>query len=302
MPEILVEDDIAYEIVDDDVSVVEFLTEDEEEVSEREPERPKPEIRPAPKPAAKATTPVQVEITEDEDPEEQAEEVAAPVEVVVTDDELVGLEAELDQWIESEKASAREEGARSTQASKDREIAKLAKHLESLESREVTLQRQLDEAKTEGLSDDERQMYLDAKVLENQRREIEKLIEDHDSELKVELVKALVTDYGQYGITAADLEDLDEPDDMERVCEKAELKFLRENRNKPVVAEVAKPVARAVAPKAAKPVPAGATAPTDIGATPVSLAPTRGKIAEGTGLDKAAETLRNLPYQTVRIG
>lgn len=296
--EILFDDTgVAFEVVEDE-EVDEVSADEGEEDSVRDTAPSKPETRQTPSTTARQATPVgKVEVVEEPEEEEESEDEPASDEVM-SDEDLEEAEAELDAWIEQIKADLKEEGAREAQSRKDREIAKVASKLKETEDRLKAVEAQNEETRLNGLTDEERTRYLDSKELERRKAALDEYSDTIVESLQAQLIAGYVQDYGQYGVTAADLEDIDDPDAMELFCEKAELKFYRNGGSKTPPA----PQATAKPTRVAKPVPAGASAPADLGGNSPILSKQRNEPADGTGIEALAQTLSSLPFETVRLG
>lgn len=296
----LVEDGVTFEIVEDQ-SVGEFLYDQKPQASSQEPVAGSPEVTTQPVATPRQASPAaKVEVVARE-PEQTPDQVAN--ETIVPQVNVDQLTAQLDEWIKDQLDNAKQEGARSVQSTKDREVTKLQTRLTQYENDINTLRQQIDETKLAGLTDAERETYLTNRSIDQERASLKAMADEIDSILKAQVVVALVEDYGQYGVNATDLEELDEPGEMERFCERAELAFYRKGGTLPNPTQsVQNPTNATPAPTNARPVPAGAQAPSDLGGTSPSIAPTRGEVAKGTGSNAMAQTLNALPFETVRIG
>lgn len=270
MPEIIEQDGVTFLVEDDDTTP---LNQAEAEVSETE--------------SGSAEAEVDGELENDE--EEDVGELS--------DEEADALEKDLDKWLERHLAEKVKAEVSRVQSTKDKEVQRRDKQIEDLTAKLNNVTKTMEEQRIAGLSDYEREEYLSGKELEDRRREVEEAAAEVDLIIKGQLVTSYIADYGKYGVDADDLESIEDPDEMERFCERAELKYYRDHGNRASEPEPQKPASKPVARTA----PAGASAPTDLGGTSPELAPDRGKPAEGVGRDAMAKTLANMPFETVRL-
>ncbi len=217
----------------------------------------------------------------------------------LTDEEADELEKQLDELIAAEVAKQVKEATASVQSAKDREIAASNARMQAVEAELKTLREKELEAQLASLDPEERAAYLDKRALEEEKARLLTLANEIDEVYKGQLITALVQEYGDYGITAEDISDIDDPDDMEAYCERAKTIYEKVVARTGARIEPAASAAPAPATRQTT-VPAGATAPTDIGGGSPDLGPNR-KPVEGTGLEFAAQTLESLPWETVRV-
>jgi len=298
--QVIVQDGVAFEIegeVDEDGKFQEnedALASKEEPADTSVPESP----RATSSGPRKAGPAVNVQIV-------SAEPETAAVEDEPTEDELAGYEAELDAYLEELARTKFAPELVKVQSVKDKEISKIRAQAASFEERLKAAEALLEEAKLEGLTLDERTTYLDSKAVEKQKAEITAAADELDAIYKERMIELLVQDYGDFGVTAEDLDEIDDPDAAEAFCKQAEKYFLAGSGGvRKVAAAVASPVVAkpaAVVATARRPVPAGAEAPADIGGGSPNLGRSR-QLNTKVGVDAMAENLNNLPWETVRIG
>ena len=180
---------------------------------------------------------------------------------------------------------------RSQQSSYDKRIDALEQELGA--AREATLKAER-EGKLEGLTEDEQQTLRDKWALEDERQQLNAEINEADVYFHSLYVAATVQEYAQYGVTAEDLEQIEEPEEIDVFVREKELEYYRSGAH--LKTEIP---TRTVESSAAQPIvaPAGAQAPTDVGGGAPSNPPA--KFDESVGLDAMARNLNNLPWQSL---
>lgn len=261
-------------------------------------------------PAATGVGQDESEVAEDDD--ESVDQDPAVVEdddAEFDDDELVALE-ELQAYYREQAAREFEQSVvPKLQSTYDRQIAALNKQVqesrEAATAREKLLLDQVREAQMNGLGEAEKAKLREQWDYDDRLRELdsrEQELTGYHTEL---LREAYAQEYAEFGVTAEDLVEFSNPEDMESFVRDVELEYYRqlaEFRSKgglpdeddddesPTSARNPKP--------AAKKAPAGASAPTDAGAG--SAVPSVTKFNSGQSAGAMAENIRN-GWETVQI-
>lgn len=191
-----------------------------------------------------------------------------------------------------------ETALRAQQSAADKRMAALEKQLN--EAKEATIRAQRDaKLNSEDLSDDEKAILRDKFLLEDERAQLAKDVEENDKYYRELMIERYARDYAQFGVTAVELDAIDEPDDMEAFVLKKELEFLRSGKAPATAvvpaAVVTAPVTAAVEPTA----PAGASAPTHIGGN--APAPQAPAFRREASADAMRENLKNLSWETIKL-
>jgi len=186
-----------------------------------------------------------------------------------------------------------EKTRREQQSATDKRVAALEKQIKDAQEASRKAER---EAKLSGefLSDEEKETLKNKWENEDTKLELDAYhnqLEDYYKSLQVE---TLSKEYSQYGVTRAELEAIDDADEMERFVQSRELEFHRSGKT--VTAAVPTP---AVVAATEPPAPAGATAPTHVGGT--APAPEPVKFTTERGWDAMAQNLKNLPESSVTV-
>lgn len=181
---------------------------------------------------------------------------------------------------------------RSQQGSYDKRITTLTDELKAAREAALVTAR---EGKLENLTDDEQQILREKWAIEDERRMLDAEIEVADTYFRSMYVATLIQDYAQFGVTAEDLEQLDEPEEMDAFVAEKELSYYRSGQHLTAVVPAHQVESSAVQP--VETAPAGAQAPTDVGGSGPSTTPA--KFDESPGLDVMARNLNNLPWQSL---
>ena len=182
---------------------------------------------------------------------------------------------------------------RSQQSSYDRRINSLQEELK--EAREANLRAER-EGKLEGLDEEEQEILRSKWGLEDEKRQLAEDVEVADEYFRSIYVAMLVQDYEQFGVTAEDLANLDEPEDMDAFVQSKELDYYRSGKH--VTVQVPSRVVETPASQPGEIAPAGATSPTDLGGSGAPSAPPA-SLSKETGVDAMAHNLKMLPWESL---
>ncbi len=237
----------------------------------------------------------------DPDPEDEGD---------LSEEELSALEGRLDEYIASEVDKRIGTRVGSVQQAKDREIANLNQRIKAQDEQMKAIRQEIREGKLAALTPEEQSKMREQWDFEDRKTSLDTYETELDGFYRDLMIQALVIDYKEFGVTAEELSEIDDPDEMEQACKDKELAYWRgvaSGEIKPkqgVQSGVTKqaPTRETRATPAGKQAPAGASAPSDLGTSgsPDSGA-AKGKVAEGTGLKSLAETYANLPFESVRL-
>jgi hypothetical protein len=183
----------------------------------------------------------------------------------------------LDAFINDEATKRAQPRVSQVQSAADRRAAELEKDIEAARGATADIQRQLRELQTQGLSEEERAAVMAKFAQDDRTAELKAWEEKLTSYHRTLYTGSLVMDYGQYGLTAEELEGIETPEEMEAFALEKRATFLeaklQELQGATPAAAAAAPAApeAAPAPAATPPaqppanVPAGAGAPSDVG-------------------------------------
>lgn len=203
---------------------------------------------------------------------------------------------DIDRLVKDEVGKA----LRSQQSSYDKRIAALEAEKEA--AREAARKAERDaKLNNEELTEEERAVLRDRYALDDEREELNKYADDLDGYYRQLYVGGLLQDYGQFGVTAEELEAISEPEEMDVYVRDKELEFYRSGGVPSVTQQVpSRAVESPVAPQPQEQVPAGAVAPSDVSGPGAPPAPAP-QWDQGVGPQSLARNLNNLPWETVSI-
>lgn len=212
-------------------------------------------------------------------------------------------EGNLDEYIAGLVSQKVEPIARAQQSSYDKRINDLQQQLR--EAREAEIRREREgKLANEDLTDEEKALLREKWTLEDEKAQLAADIEEGDRYFRSMYVAGLVQEAQQFGVTAEQLEQFDEPEEMDAFVARAELDWYKSGHHLtaqvPNNAVQANPTGSAPAanPQVAA-APAGASAPTDVGGgAPAAPA---AKPEQGTGIDVMARNLNNSEWVVVPL-
>ena len=183
---------------------------------------------------------------------------------------------------------------RSQQSSYDKRINSLENDLKEAREANLRIER---ETKLEGLSDDEQELIKGKWALEDQKHDLEEYEKTLDEYWHEMYVAKLTEENGKFGVTAEDLEQLTEPEEMDVFVLRKEAEFYRNGGTltTQVPSHVVTATGSGATPDAS--VPAGASAPTDVGGSGPTATPI--KLEEGAGMDVMARNLNALKWESL---
>lgn len=187
---------------------------------------------------------------------------------------------------------------RGVQSASDKRIAALEKELNA--AREAAIKAERDaKLNSDELTDEEKDLLKEKYKLDDEKA---KLKADIDANMKYhrELqVARLASEYSKYGVTADDLDAIDDPDAMETFAKDKALEFFQSGKS--LQAAIAQtPV---VSPQAASTTvdapPAGATAPSHVGGDAPAAKPP--EFLKGSDKNSFYANFSNLPTETMKF-
>jgi len=211
-------------------------------------------------------------------------------------------EGKLEEYIAGLVQKQAEPAIRHYQSVADRQVADLQRQLR--EAREAETRRVRDaKLSDENLTDDEKAILKDKWALEDEREQLRADIEEGDSFFKSMYAAELAREAGQFGVTAAQLAQFDEPEQMDAFVAQAELAWYKAGNlptaSVPNNAVQATPTGAAPAANPVVAAPAGASAPTDVGGgAPAAPA---AKPEQGQGIDVMARNLNMSEWVSVPL-
>lgn len=206
-------------------------------------------------------------------------------------------EGTLDDYIATLVKENTGSALRTQQSSYDKRIDALQKDLK--ESREAAARSER-EAKlnNEDLTDEEKATLRKSWELEDKATALSAYETELDGYFRAIYATRLASDHAQFGVTAEELEQFSEPEEMDAFVAQKELDFYRSGRHlAPSTNTVPDRSVQAPGTTPNEPVaPAGASAPTDIGGNaPVSLP---AELSKEVGPDAMLANLNKLPWET----
>ena len=188
---------------------------------------------------------------------------------------------------------------RGVQSASDKRIAALEKELNA--AREAAIKAERDaKLNSDDLTDEEKDLLREKFKLDDEKA---KLKADIDANLKYhrELqVARLASEYSKYGVTADDLDALDDPDAMESFAKDKALEFFQSGKSLQEAIAQAPVVTPQAASTSAEPVvPAGATAPSHVGGDAPAAKPP--EFLKGSDKGSFYANFSNLPTETLKF-
>jgi len=231
-------------------------------------------------------------------PAEPAPESTAEADEFKGEEEKQAAIKKLDAFLEERATEKAEEVRRETQSASDKRAATLETQMKASQDATKQLKDELRELKISGLSEDEQKAMRKAWEAEDRTSDLDTYAKELDIYHKELVVTTLVKDYGDYGVTAKDLGEMENPEEMELFCVEAKAAFLEEKLKQQKGAPASADAAAASQPKPAdKPAPAGAHAPSDAGGGGASPPPKEPRTDKGP--EALEENLRGMEWQTV---
>lgn len=200
-------------------------------------------------------------------------------------------DGKLDEYIDGQIEAKAGTVVRGLQSSYDKRVAALEKERDEAREAIKTSQRQA-KLNSEDLTDEEKEILQEKWKLEDEREALRQETEAADEYFKSLYVAGLAQEGAQFGVTAADLMQFSEPEEMDNFVRDKELAFYKAGGV--IAAVVPSGVATATTPG----VPAGATAATDIGGSGAPQSPAKAP-PTGTGVDAMKEHLAQLKWESV---
>lgn len=257
------------------------------------------EETPVVQPDAGAKAPVVVEEPAAPAAKAQPAGTPNPEEELISDEESEELEEDLDEFI-AEMIKAQ---TQPLVAGRDRAITKMQADIAARDATLAQLQKDIRDAKLNGMPADERARMEAVYALDDRKAELDRYQAANDDMYLTLLRTAYVADKGEFGVTADALEGMTEAQ-MDAYANQVELEHWRAvaNGTKQVkVPSAVKPTSAKAAPAPApRKAPAGMSAPSDVGGSAAETRAPTGGVAEGTGMEAMARTMASQKWQTVR--
>lgn len=188
------------------------------------------------------------------------------------------------------------EALRTQQSGYDKRINALSDELKASRAAAVKAEREA-KLNSEDLTDEEKDTLRHKYELDDREAALNEYDEQLDSYYRSLVVAKLVESHGGYGVTAAELEAIDDPEEMEKFATEKELVFYRNGGTSTVPSRSIE--ATTTATQQEPEVPAGASAPTDVGGNAVVAPPAQ--LQSGSGADILRSNLEKLPWESVRM-
>ena len=224
--------------------------------------------------------------SEEADPPKEPAPEAPPAEI--TEAQAQSLKDWGESLVEEAVTKVRDEEIPRIQSGLDSRIATIQDENALLQKENDDLERQIREDSIKALTPEAQEQMREGWANEDKGKTLDKLSGELDA-WHIDLVaKELLTDYGQYGVTADSLRALEIPEDgdpvavMTNFCKDAQITAL-ENGSKPATTEPAPAQAAQPAPSSPpQDPPAGSKAPSDAGGGGVPPAPVEADGGKGT--------------------
>lgn len=232
-------------------------------------------------------------------PEAPSADPATPV-VELSPAEMALKEGKLDDHLAGLVKEATGAALKNQQSGYDKRIQSLTDDLKDVRETSLKAER---EGKLEDLTSEEQDILKDKWSLEDLRTSLVEYEDKLDGYFHSLYVGALVQEFSPYGVTAEDLDNIEESEDMDAFVQEKQLDWFKAGKAVPdaTVTAPTRTVESPVAPPVVIPAaaPAGAQAPTDVGGTaPSSPPPTPDT---GLGLDAMARNLAQMPWESLPI-
>lgn len=188
---------------------------------------------------------------------------------------------------------------RGVQSASDKRIAALEKELAA--AREAAIKAERDaKLNSDDLTDEEKDLLREKYKLDDEKA---KLKADIDANMKYhrELqVARLASEYSKYGVTADDLDAIDDPDEMESFAKDKALEFFQSGKSlQAAIAQTPVVTPQAVATTPVETAPAGATAPSHVGGDAPAAKPP--EFLKGSDKNSFYANFSNLPTETIKF-
>ena len=219
----------------------------------------------------------------------------------LTEEEAAALEEQLREFLAPYLQEEVEQVRRSMQSTYDRRIHQLQQQYQALQQQLQEREQEIRRIQLEGLPEEERQKLQQVWELEDKQRQLQQYQQELDEYYKELLISSYLLEYGQYGVTREQLEQIESPEEIEAFCLEAKanaleqaLQQLQEQQSGVQQRSTRRaPQKQAVAAQQPS-APAGANAPSDVGAG----APTQSEeFVQGTGMSTLVENLRRLKWE-----
>lgn len=213
--------------------------------------------------------------------------------------------SKLDEDVEARIRAAAIEEFRKTEVPNiqrgfDRQIAALKDENTQLQRQQDELDKQIREERIKTLSPEEQEEMRKGWAHEDKAKELDKYADDLLAYDKALHIRELVVKYGEYGVTADDLDGMETPEEQDLFCRDKKIEFLESGpKNQPT--NGAAPSNSAPATETPKrPAPAGASAPSDRGGG--SVPPQAREPDKGRGTDAMANNISGGGWEPASFG
>lgn len=180
---------------------------------------------------------------------------------------------------------------RSMQSASDKKIAALEKQLSDAQEARLKADRDA-KLNSDELSDEEKDILRDKYALEDEKSKLKQQIEANEKYHRELAIATLSKDFGQFGVTADELDAIDDVDAMEKFAKDKELDFYRSGKT------LAQAIAAAPVETVGSTVPAGATAPSHVGGEAPAAKPY--EFDTKVGRNSLLANMLNLPDSVIR--
>lgn len=179
---------------------------------------------------------------------------------------------------------------RAQQSNYDKKIDALNKEL--VAARETALKNEREsKLNNEDISDEDKDVLRRSWALDDRQKELDEYDQELDVYFRTLYVAKLVETHQQFGVTAEELNAIEEPEEMDKYVADKELDFYRSGRT------LSSLPLETVIPGQTPAAPAGATAPTDIGGG-APAAPVR-QLSTEQGSEAMRNNLELLPWESL---